>query len=173
MKSDFFLMLVMAGLVIWTLLGFPGREFLVQDFSVGVATGGSASHSNHSDDHGTGGHDQGAHSHGSLEVGDADQVPTIKLSVLKDPMSGWNAKIEVEHFRFAPERASQDHVEGEGHAHLYIDGIKVNRLYSEWYHLGILASGNHTVRVSLSSNDHRDLTHGGDVLADAVNVQVD
>jgi len=99
--------------------------------------------------------------------------PTIKLSVLKDPMSGWNAKIEVEHFRFAPERASQDHVEGEGHAHLYIDGIKVNRLYSEWYHLGKLASGNHTVRVSLSSNDHRDLTDGGDVLADTVNVQVD
>jgi len=106
MKSDFFLMLVMAGLVIWTLPGLPGRERLVQDSSVGIATGVSASHSNDSGDYSSGGHDHGTHSHGSLEVRDTDQVPTVKLSVLKDPMSGWNAKIEVEHFRFAPEHAS-------------------------------------------------------------------
>ena len=47
------------------------------------------------------------------------------------------------------------------------------RLYSEWYHLGKLAGGNHTVRVSLSSNDHRDLTYNGNVIADTINVQVD
>lgn len=173
MRSDYFLMLVMTGLVVWTLLGFPGRGALVQNAFVGVAPTEPASHSSHAGDHGSGDHDHGAHSHGSLEIGDADQIPTIKLSVLKDPMSGWNANVEVEHFRFAPERASQDHAEGEGHAHLYVDGVKVNRLYSEWYHLGKLAGGNHTVRVSLSSNDHRDLTYNGNVIADTINVQVD
>ena len=44
------------------------------------------------------------------------------------------------------------------------------RLYSEWCHLGKLAGGNHTVRVSLSSNDHRDLTYNGNVIADTINV---
>lgn len=112
----------MAGLVIWTLLGFPGREALVHISVFGVAPAAPVSHSSHAGDHGSGDHDHGAHSHGSLEIGDADQIPTIKLSVLKDPMSGWNAKVEVEHFRFAPEHASQDHAEGEGHAHLYVDG---------------------------------------------------
>ena len=49
----------------------------------------------------------------------------------------------------------------------------VPRLYSEWYRLGKRAGGNHTVRVSLSSNDHRDLTYDGNVIADKINVQVD
>jgi len=49
----------------------------------------------------------------------------------------------------------------------------VNRLYSEWYHLGKLASGNHTVTVSLSSNDDRDLTYDGNIIADAITIQVD
>ena len=108
------------------------------------------------------GHDHSGHSHEPLEVSKSDQIPTVTLTVLKDPMSGWNAKVVVEHFRFAPENASQDHVAGEGHGHLYVDGVKINRLYGDWYHLGKLSAGSHTVMVSLSSNDHRDLTQNTD-----------
>ena len=119
------------------------------------------------------GHDHSGHSHEPLEVSQNDQIPTVTLLVLKDRMSGWNAKVVVEHFRFAPENASQDHVAGEGHEHLYVDGVKINRLYGDWYHLGKLSAGSHTVMVSLSSNDHRDLTHNGQVIADSVSIQVD
>ncbi|HCL94444.1 MAG TPA: hypothetical protein DIC24_07460 [Gammaproteobacteria bacterium] len=108
-----------------------------------------------------------------LEVSQNDQIPTVTLTVLKDPMSGWNAKVVVEHFRFAPENASQDHVAGDGHGHLYVDGVKINRLYCDWYHLEKLTAGSHTVMVSLSSNDHRDLTHNGQVIAHSVSIQVD
>ena len=106
-----------------------------------------------------------------LEVSQNDQIPTVTLTVLKDLMSGWNAKVVVEHFRFAPENASQDHVAGDGH--LYVDGVKINRLYCDWYHLEKLTAGSHTVMVSLSSNDHRDLTHNGQVIAHSVSIQVD
>ena len=119
------------------------------------------------------GHDHSGHSHEPLEVSKSDQIPTVTLTVLKDPMSGWNAKVVVEHFRFAPENASQDHVAGEGHGHLYVDGVKINGLYGDWYHLGKLSAGSHTVMVSLSSNDHRDLTHNGQVIAHSVSIQVD
>ena len=119
------------------------------------------------------GYDHSGHSHEPLEISKSDQIPTVTLTVLKDPMSGWNAKVVVEHFHFAPGNASQEHVAGEGHGHLYVDGVKINRLYGDWYHLGKLIAGSHTVMVSLSSNDHRDLTHNGQVIADSVSIQVD
>ena len=37
MLSDYLLALVVTGLVIWTLAGFPGRGALVQNAFVGVA----------------------------------------------------------------------------------------------------------------------------------------
>ena len=67
-------------------------------------------------------------------------------------MSDWTAKVVVEHFRFAPQNASQDHVAGEGHEHLDVDGVKINRLYGDWYTLKTVWKP--TVTVSLSSNDH-------------------
>lgn len=119
------------------------------------------------------GHDHSGHSHEPLEVSQNDQILTVTLTVLKDLMSGWNAKVVVEHFRFAPENASQDHVAGEGHEHLYVDGVKINRLYGDWYHWEKLIAGSLTVMVSLSSNDHRDLTPNGQVIAHSVSISVD
>ena len=164
MRGDRVLILAMAAFVIWTLLGFPGRGLVVSEPAIGVVNSSSKDHS---------GHDHSGHSHEPLEVSKSDQIPTVTLTVLKDPMSGWNAKVVVEHFRFAPENASQDHVAGEGHGHLYVDGVKINRRYGDWYHLGKLSAGSQTVMTSLSSNDHRDLTHNGQVIADSVSIQVD
>lgn len=145
---------------------------MVPEPAMGVVNNSQKDHSGHGD-HGAVGHDHSGHSHGALEVADKDQIPTVTLTVLKDPMSGWNAKVVIEHFRFAPENASQDHIAGQGHGHLYIDDVKINRLYGDWYRLGKLTAGSHTVMVSLSSNDHRDLTHNGQVIADSVSIQVD
>ena len=145
---------------------------VVQEPATGVSNSERINHSGHGD-HGAASHDHRGHSHGTLELADKDQVPTVTLAVLKDSMSGWNAKVDVRHFRFAPENASQDHVAGKGHGHLYVDGVKINRLYGDWYHLGKLTAGSHTVMVSLSSNDHRDLTRNGQVISDSVRIQVD
>ena len=88
---------------------------MVSEPAVGVVPSSPKDHS---------GHDHSGHSHEPLEVSQNDQILAVTLTVLKDPMSGWNAKGVVEHFRFAPENASQDHVAGEGHEHLYVDGVK-------------------------------------------------
>lgn len=43
---------------------------------------------------------------------------------------------------------------GEGHAHIYIDDVKIGRVYGEWYHLATanlnLSPGSHVVRVDLN-----------------------
>lgn len=103
------------------------------------------------------GHDHSA----TREIADGSAVPQLALEVTPDPSSGWNVQVTMENFRLAPERASTEHVEGEGHMHIYVDGVKINRLYGLWYHLGHLEPGEREVRVELSANDHTTLTHDG------------
>ena len=113
------------------------------------------------------------HEHGKREIGPEEPVPSVRVEVKPDLLNkGWNLRVATENFRFAPERASGDHVPGEGHAHLYVDGKKVTRLYSEWHFLGTLAPGTHVVRVTLNTNDHDDYVHNGEVIADEATVGV-
>jgi hypothetical protein len=115
---------------------------------------------------------EGAHEHSdaaTLEV--ATEIP-VELDVQPDPVSGWNLHVEAPGFTFAPEHAGAAHVEGEGHAHLYVDGQKVARLYSDWYHLDVLPSGTHEIKVTLNANSHEALTYGGAPLEAAVEITV-
>ncbi len=63
--------------------------------------------------------------------------------------------------RFAPEHAGQGDVPGEGHAHLYLNGEKIARIYGDWYHLAALPAGQNVLRVGLYSNSHKALAVNG------------
>lgn len=117
-------------------------------------------------------HGTTAMKHGGMEVGDTPTPPTVKLTVRKDAKAGWNLQTQVTNFRFAPEHASTAHVPGEGHAHLYIDGKKVTRLYGEWYHIPSLSPGTHKITVTLNANSHEDLMVKGKVVSDKQEVRV-
>ena len=95
-----------------------------------------------------------------LEV-DARSAPSVEIKVTKDLMAGYHLQVIVGGFEFAPQSASLTHIEGEGHAHVYANGIKLARLYGEWMHLESLPKGNVAIEVSLNSNDHRALTVDG------------
>lgn len=110
--------------------------------------------------------------HGTMEVGDVPAPPSVKVIVRKDPKAGWNLRAQVENFHFAPERASTTHVPGEGHAHLFIDGRKITRLYGEWYHIPALAPGVRKITVTLNANSHEDLTIKGKPISDTQEVRV-
>lgn len=102
--------------------------------------------------------------HGTLNVDDSETAPQISLNVFPDAMSGWNIEIKTKNFEFAPNLASQSHVNGKGHGHLYIDEVKIGRVYSNWIHLNNLSPGEHRVRVSLNTNDHQDYAVNGKVI---------
>ena len=89
-----------------------------------------------------------------IELADADKPPAIELEVIEDLESGWNVHIETQNFVFSPEECGKEHIDGQGHAHLYIDGKKVARLYGSWYHIPELPIGRHEIKVSLTSNNH-------------------
>ena len=115
--------------------------------------------------------DGDGHTHGEpVEVPDTVPAPGVVVKALQDPKAGWNLHVLTDNFRFAPERASTANVWGEGHAHLYVDGAKVGRLYTEWFHVSGLQVGEHTLRVTLNTNDHMDMTVGGVVVEGSVTV---
>lgn len=110
--------------------------------------------------------------HGTLEVA-ADGAPKVALSVEKDAMSGWNVILTPENFAFTPTMVNSANVDNTGHAHLYVDGIKIARLYGSYFHIPNLPVGDHDITVSLSSNDHSYYMVDGQRIAATVTVTQD
>ena len=102
------------------------------------------------------------HTHDGREV--PEPYPTISMKLEPDPVSGLNLSLETTNFTFAPERVNEEHVDGEGHVHLYINGERQKRLYGPDYHLVDLPPGEHHIMVNLSGNDHSDFTVDGEMI---------
>lgn len=110
------------------------------------------------------------HSHGMVEVDPSQAIPSVDLIVHPDGHGGgWNLELRTENFVFAPERSGLGHVPGQGHAHLYIDGVKITRIYGPWFFLGPenLETGEHELKVTLNANDHSDYMLEGLVIGDS------
>lgn len=116
------------------------------------------------------GHSGAHHAHEAVEVVDLDQAPSVELMVEKDRKSGWNLTIVTTNFTFAPQLVNTAHREGEGHAHLYVDGQK-QRIYCPHVHVDGLETGRHTLRVTLNGNDHREYAVQGRVVEDTVVIE--
>ena len=128
-------------------------------FLVAASNGITLDGHDHDTAHGAG-HEMGADGHGDhdapLELA-ADVAPNIEIMVMPDPVSGFNLHVITDGFAFAPRAAGMGHVDGEGHAHVYVNGTKISRLYGEWMHIAALPSGEVEVEVTLNANDHRTL----------------
>lgn len=116
---------------------------------------------------GTNTHEGTQHVHGLVEV-DPENIPTVAIRAERDALSGWNIYLDVENFTFAPEMVNQPHAANVGHAHLYLNGVKVARLYGTAYHLSDLPDGQHTITVTLNTNDHSDLALDGTLIEASV-----
>jgi hypothetical protein len=105
----------------------------------------------------------GMHMHDKRNV-PADQAPSVSLEVEEDPMmkGHYDLHIQTENFDFAPENVSNDFVMGEGHAHVFVDDVKISRSYGEWYHLPRLKPGEHTIKVTLNTNNHQEYAVNGE-----------
>jgi len=107
----------------------------------------------------------GVHRHNRLSVPE-EEAPSVSIDVERDPMmpTHFNVYITTEDFTFTPENVSGEHVLGEGHAHVFVDDVKISRSYGEWYHLPRLNPGTHTIKVTLNTNDHREYAIDGQTI---------
>jgi hypothetical protein len=108
------------------------------------------------------------HSHMPISVPANTKTPALSLHISKDLMSGYNLilKLQQYHLTPPPEALSMDELMGvsidansqfiEGHAHLYINGIKIQRVYGENIHLPqhLFKTGVNTISITLNNHGH-------------------
>ena len=133
---------------------------------------GGDGHSHSENGHTDGGDADGAsHHHGAAPI-EAGAPMSVSIAAELDTLSGVNVQIIPAGFAFAPQRVNQPHRDGEGHAHIYVDGVKVNRVYTPWMHLDGLAPGAHEIRVELNANPHNAYTYGGVPVAAVAQIEI-
>lgn len=110
------------------------------------------------------GHEETTHSHSETYAVNATDAPSVTIVVTEDAVSGWNVHVATEKFSFTPESVNGPNVLGQGHAHLYVDGEKVARLYGSDFHYPVELDGSHEFRVTLNANDHSEYTVDGVVI---------
>ena len=108
-----------------------------------------------------------AHTTGATSVHEIAQefAPQVNLEIKKDPTGGFNVHVVTNNFVWRPDMASMKHVPREGHAHVYLDGRKIMRIYNEWFHLNTFQfathSGEQLLSIEFVGNDHAPYTIKG------------
>ena len=106
-------------------------------------------------------HNHDAHDHSMLLENGAGPAPSVEIALYKDTVTGWNLQVVPQNFTFTPMAVNQEHVPNTGHAHVFVNGEKLARIYGPWTHIGELPAGEGTVSVTLNANTHSPLAVGG------------
>jgi len=103
----------------------------------------------------------------------AGDSPRVSLTVTEDvTLEGGRFSVEVENFRFVRKADDAPHVQNEGHAHIYLNGLKLGRLYDSEFTLGAVAPGDYDLTVSLNANTHQPYVHKGEIVHDTLSFAV-
>ncbi|MFV8827026.1 hypothetical protein [Alkalihalobacterium sp. APHAB7] len=88
----------------------------------------------------------------------------VQVSVSKDKRlltvnheeKGTDVYVEciIDQFTFAKEKAGKNHVDGEGHIQLFVDGQRVDSIYQAAFIIKGLPSGEHTIKIELVKNNY-------------------
>lgn len=82
---------------------------------------------------------------------------------IQEDSNNWNILLNVTGLKFSPENVGKQHIDGQGHAHVFVGGVKHGRMYSNWYHLGSIDIGSE-ITVTLNSNNHEAFIKGGELV---------
>ncbi|MBU2936505.1 MULTISPECIES: hypothetical protein [Pacificibacter] len=112
------------------------------------------------------------HQHPLRSVSPNLPVPTVSHLVFPDAMDGYNIQILTKNYEFTPAAINREAVDNEGHAHIYVNGTKISRVYSNWFHLpsSYLQPGDNLITVTLNANDHSEWAIGDTQIASTVRV---
>lgn len=90
------------------------------------------------------------------------KIPELSLLLFRDAVTGFNLHLNIRNFELeSPEYEAVRHEElAQGHAHLFINGKKVKRLYGPYEHLpgSYFTAGENEIKVTLNNHDHTSLT---------------
>lgn len=107
--------------------------------------------------------DDGQHTHAdSTREVDAANPPTLSDLAVTETDGGWLVTFDFTGHEFSEESKGSDHVDGQGHAHLYVDGTKLATIFGPSHLIEELPEGEHMISVTLNANDHATLTLDGE-----------
>ena len=125
---------------------------------------------------GAGGHEHSAdaaHSHSHEETLESEIPIAVSVSAEVGANGGVSVGIAASGgWRWAPDSVDMEHEPGAGHAHIYVDGVKIGRVYGPGYDLAGLEPGERHIRVTLNSNDHKQLTVNGEPVEASATVTI-
>ena len=113
------------------------------------------------------------HVHSKNVEWEGEELPILNLRVERYDNSGWAVIYNANNFTFNAEKASSGHIAREGHGHLFVNDIKISRLYGEPYYLKNLNIGVNEVKVTLNTNNHSSYVSNGIPIEKKVLVIVD
>ena len=113
----------------------------------------------------------GQHTHNG-GAAEAASPMSVSLQADVDSLSGVNVQIITEGFSFSPENVNGQHMDGKGHAHIYVDGVKLSRVYTPWHHLSDLEPGMREIKVILNDNNHNTYTWNGEAVEATTHISV-
>ncbi len=110
------------------------------------------------------------HHHQTREIAANTQIPVLTLSASIDANSGINLKLLIKDYQLgAPgDNETNIYVDGkpliQGHAHLFINGVKIQRIYGQDLHVPqhLFSTGVNKILVSLNSHQHHNWTISGE-----------
>ncbi len=115
--------------------------------------------------------DSHSHDHATvLEVDASLPIPAIDIEMTETETPGtFTLAVSLENFTITPENVDGDPVDNEGHMHLLIDGVKVERFYDLDREV-VVYEGEHLVEVEVNANNHAAYAVDGEPIRAGVTV---
>jgi hypothetical protein len=121
------------------------------------------------------------HQHSAKEIDYNTPIPKVYLNAFKDALDGINVQIMTEDYVLnAPldeDMCNQPTVNSvlQGHAHLFVNGIKRQRVYGKLIHVpkSWLRDGINQIAVSLNSHRHENWVVNGQTIVSSLFVDIE
>ena len=99
--------------------------------------------------------------------------PSASLEIFEDNVDGYNLYIKLENFILTPEDVGRENQSNSGHIHLYVNDIKIGRVYSNWFHIPgrYFNLKENIIRITLNSNLHDSFAINGNPIESEIKVK--
>lgn len=101
-----------------------------------------------------------------VAVPDGLPVPKLAMILTRDSEDGFNLHVELANFQMESPAARAEPLKNSvrGHAHLYLNGVKLTRLYAKDLHLRarLFRSSMNSLQISISDHNHAVWAAGND-----------
>lgn len=115
------------------------------------------------------------HSPKMVDVSNSKAIPKITLMevIEEQHKMGYNLHVELDNWKFTPQYAGNTYKENQGHIHVYVNGKKDGRMYSNWYFLSNLKKGKNKISITINGDDHIAFTIGEKMIGNEKEIEIE